>query len=68
MTRKEKDEIKGSLKRECSFLLQVAQLFKEDENMPEESKDQSKIIFDGLMKIREHLAQELNAIDDVTED
>lgn len=67
MTQKEKDEIKGSLKRECAFLLQVAQLFKEDENMPEESKEQSKIIFDGLMKIREHLARELNAVDDVTE-
>lgn len=67
MTRKEKDELKGSLKRECAFLLQVAQIFKDDGSFPEESKEQSKIIFDGLMKIREHLAQELNAID-VTED
>lgn len=64
MTPKQKEEIAQSLKRECQFLQQVAAIFdeRESEALPENAKAQNKIIYDGLMKIKSHLSEELEAI------
>lgn len=64
MTTKQKEEIAQSLKRECQFLQQVAAIFDErdSEDLPEAVKEQNRIIREGLLKIKSHLSEELEAI------
>ena len=64
MTQKQKEEIAQSLKRECQFLQQVAAIFDErdSEDLPEAVKEQNRIIREGLLKIKSHLSEELEAI------
>lgn len=63
MTKEQKEQIAQSLKSECQFLLSVAHIFdeRESEALPESAKAQNKIIYDGLMKIRERIVQEYEA-------
>lgn len=64
MTAKQREEIAQSLKRECQFLQQVAAIFdeRESEALPENAKAQNKIIYEGLMKIRERILAEYEAL------
>lgn len=64
MTKEEKEQIAQSLKNECQFLQSVAAIFDErdSEALPESAKAQNKIIYDGLMKIKSHLSEELETV------
>ena len=64
MTKEQKEQIAQSLKNECQFLLKVAHIFDErdGDELPEAAKAQNKIIYDGLMKIRSHLSEELETV------
>lgn len=64
MTRQEKQSIEDSLRKECQFLQSVASIFddRESDELPAEAKEQNRIIYEGLLKIKAHLAEELNAI------
>lgn len=64
MTAKQKEEIAQSLKRECHFLLQVAAIFdeRESEALPEAAREQNKVIYNGLMKIRGRILAEYEAL------
>lgn len=64
MTKEEKEQVAQSLKNECQFLQSVAAIFDErdSEALPESAKKQNRIIFDGLMKIKSHLSEELETV------
>lgn len=64
MTKEQKEEIAQSLKRECQFLQQVAAIFdeRESDSLPESAKEQNRIIYDGLMKIRGRILAEYEAL------
>ena len=64
MTKEQKEQIARSLQMECQFLLSVAHIFdeRESEALPESAKAQNKIIYDGLMKIRDRILAEYEAL------
>ena len=64
MNKEDKQAIESSLKNECQFLQSVAAIFDErdSEALPESAKAQNRIIFDGLMKIKSHLSEELETV------
>ena len=64
MTKEEKQAIEDSLRNECRFLQSVASIFdeRESEALPESAREQNRIIYEGLLKIKSHLSEELEAI------
>lgn len=64
MTKEQKEQISQSLKNECQFLLSVASIFDErdSDELPESAREQNRIIYDGLMKIRSRIVQEYETV------
>lgn len=64
MTKEEKQAIEDSLRNECRFLQSVASIFdeRESEALPQAAREQNRIIRTGLLKIKSHLSEELEAI------
>lgn len=64
MTKEQKQAIEDSLRNECRFLQSVASIFdeRESESLPESAREQNRIIYEGLLKIKSHLSEELEAI------
>lgn len=64
MTKEQKQAIEDSLRNECRFLQSVASIFdeRESDSLPEAAREQNRIIYEGLLKIKSHLSEELEAI------